>query len=126
MEKSIRVLVERLFKPRSIVRGIYNWFMILGPWGFYLPQPFYTLGYVWAALVFGLLITGAFMFVVTGLLRNNPEVQQAMLTTNVDIGSYFLFAALVAISAILANSGIWAALYLVGDVLCIASLRTEL
>ena len=126
MEKSIKVLFSKLFMPQTVVRGVFNWFMILGPWAFHFSQPIFTLGYVWAALVFGLLIAGVFMFVATGLFRNNPEVQQAMLTTKVDVGSYFLFASIVTISAILADCGTLAALYLVGDVLCIASLKTEL
>lgn len=126
MEKSIQTVISRLFMPRSVVRGVYNWFMILGPWTYHLPDPFFKLGYVWMWLVLGMLIAGVFMFVVTGLFRNNPEVQQAMLTTKIDVGAYFLFASIVTISAILADCGTLAALYLVGDVLCVASLKTEL
>lgn len=126
MEKSVKTLLASLFKPRTAIRGIYNWFMILGPWTFYLPQPLYKVGYVWAALVLGMLIAGTFMFVMTGLFRNNPEVRQAMLTTKIDIGAYLLFASVVTLSALFAGCDTLAALYLVGDVLCIASLRTEL
>lgn len=125
IETSLQILYKRLFKPVTWMRGVMNWFKIVGPWFFWLGLPFVYLGYIWTALVAGTFIIGVFMVTMVMLFRNNPAVERVLVTTRENVGAYLLYMGLVAFSAILAGSANMGLLYITGELLTISTLRIK-
>lgn len=125
IETSLQILYKRLFKPVTWMRGVMNWFKIVGPWFFWLGMPFAYLGYLWMALVAGTFIIGVFMVTMVMLFRNNPGVERVLVTTRENVGAYLLYMGLVAFSAILAGSANMGLLYITGELLTISTLRIK-
>lgn len=125
IETSLQILYKRLFKPVTWMRGLLNWFKIIGPWFFWLGMPFVYLGYLWVALVTGAFIIGVFMVTMVMFFRNNPDLERGLVTTRESVGAYLIYMCLVALSAVLAGSANMALLYVAGDLLVISTLRIK-
>lgn len=125
IETSLQILYKRLFRPVTWMRGLLNWFKIIGPWFFWLGMPFAYLGYLWMALVAGMLIIGVFMVTMVMFFRNNPNIEKWLVTTRESVGAYLLYMCLVALSAVLAGCVGMGLLYVAGELLAISTLRIK-